>query len=447
MVRPIDPNTLAALHGSRTGDKLIVWSWYNGKLAWPTPLSVSSWSLDWDDSREAQALTLTVADPTGKLAPWLLEDPLGAGGARLQVIYQVGGAGVVNVGWYRVTQPQPDETWAAYTISEAGTVTPNTAVPPGARTVMQPMGATIQIQAYDLAAVVMNDRFLAPESPIGASPTVVSEIKRLLLDRVPVTVLAGVTDRPVNLTLVYQQNADRWAAVQDLASRIGAAVRMNGDGQCEVYPITSTTPVATLNGGPEGLLVKVNRSQQYDGLYNIFVADGTATVNGQQQPVRGTAQITSGPLRVDGPHGRYPKFYSSTMLATQAQADAYAAQMRDTQIAGLTTDLLVEALPQPHLQIGDLVTVANPRVDGMAVPLNGRLVKMGLRGAGVTVDRMPLTVRCDYAAVKAAFGSGTNNTIAGPILLNQPGVRAHGSTPPLYPSDTLFPHDSLFPRG
>lgn len=446
MVRPIDANTLAALHGSRTGDQLIVWAWYNGQLAWPDALQVASWSMDWDDSREAQSLNLTIADESGRLAPWLLEDPLGAGGARLQVIYSVGGAGTVNLGWYRVTQPQPTETWARYLISEAGTVTPNTPVPPGARVVMAPKGATISVDAYDLAAVVVNDQFIAPESPVGTSPTCIGEIRRLLLDRVPVTVLAGVTDAPVAKTLVYQQQADRWAACQDLASRLTAGIRMNGDGQAEIYPLTTANPVATLYGGPEGLLVSVNRSQQYTGLYNIFIADGTATVNGQSQPVRGVAQITGGPLRVDGPHGRYPKFYSSTMITTQAQADAYAVQMRDTQLAGLTTDLVVEALPQPHLQLGDWVTVANPRVDGMAVPLNGRIVQMGLKGTGVTVDRMPLTVRCNYADVKAAFTSGTNSTIAGPILLNQPNVPAYGTTP-LYPADTLYPSSTLFPTN
>jgi hypothetical protein len=309
------------------------------------------------------------------------------------------------------------------------------------------MGASIQVQGYDLAAVVVNDRFIAPESPVGPSPTVIGEIKRLLLDRVPVVVLPGVTDTAVNSTLVYQQQGDRWAAVQDLAQRLGAAVRMNGDGQCEVYSLTNTTPVATLNGGTEGLLVRVNRSQSYDGLYNYFVADGTATVNGQQQPVRGTAQITGGPLAFGGPHGRYPKFYSSTMLTTQQQCDDYAAQMRDTQLAGLTTDLKVEALPQPHLQIGDWVTVANPIVNGMAVPLNGRIVQMGLRGTGVTVDRMTLTVRCSYADVKAAFTSGTDNTIAGPIKRNQPNIPAHGASPALYPSDTLYPSNTLYPSG
>jgi hypothetical protein len=413
-VRPIDSNTLAALKGSRTGDQLIVWSWYNGQLAWPEPLKVASWTADWDDSRTGQNLSLTIEDPTNQLSPWLLSDPLGVGGARLQVIYKVGGAGTVNLDWHRVARSKPKQSWLTYTITDKGVVTPNSPVAPGQRLVQVPAGATVSVNGNDLSLMIANDKFIAPESPVGASPTVVGEIKRLLQDRVPVVVLSGVTDTSVNTTLVYQQQGDRWAAVQDLAKRIGAGVRMNGDAQCEVYPLSSS-PVATLIGGPEGLQVSVDPEQDYAGTYNFFVADGTATVNGQSQPIRGTAQITGGELAFGGPHGRYPTFYSSTMLTTQAQADAYAIQMRDTQIAGLTTDLYVEALPQPHLQIGDWVTIPTPRTDGMAPLLTGRIVHMELKGTQTTVDRMNLTVRCNYADVRTALTSGTNYTIAGPI--------------------------------
>jgi hypothetical protein len=413
-VRPIDSNTLAALKGSRTGDQLIVNVWYNGSLAWPEPLKIAKWSANWDAAR-ATTLSLTVQDPTNRLAPWQLSDPLGVGGARLQCIYSVGGAGTVNLDWHRITRSKPQQKWVTYTISDKGVVTPNTPVAPNTRIVQAPSGATIEVSGVDLSQMIANDRFIAPESPPASpSPTVVSEIKRLLQDRVPVTVLSGVVDTGVNTTLIYQQQADRWAAVQDLAQRIGAAVRMNGDGQCEVYPLTSAS-VATLVGGPEGLQVAVDTEQSYDGTYNYFVADGTATVNGQQQPVRGTASVTGGELAFAGVHGRYPTFYNSTMLTTQAQADAYAAQMRDTQIAGLTTDLLVTALPMPHLQIGDIVTIPLSRTDGMAPPLNGRIVQMSMQGTQTSVDKMSLTVRCNYYDVRTALSSGTNYTIAGPI--------------------------------
>lgn len=401
-MRPIDQNTLNALTGSRSGDGITVYVWYGGQLAYPDPLPVSAWQMDWDVTRQIQTLSLDVTDKDGKLAPWLLEDPLGAGGSRLQVIYRVGGAGVVNMGWYRITNPKPAETWRRYVIDAAGQVNIDSPIPNGKAHVLIPGGATVKVTADDLGIIIANDQLLAPDSPQGASPTILSEIRRLLADRVPVVTAAGVVDRAVNATLIYQQ--DRLNTVQDLCSRIGCAYRMNGNGQFEVYPLATQTPAWTIKGGAEGVLVDVNRSQSITGLYNVFITNGTATVNGQQVPVRGVAQISAGPLRAGGPHGNYPTFYTSTMLTTQAECNAYAITMRDTQLAGLTMDLAVTCLPNPALQEGDWVTVANPVVNGQTATLNGKVKTMSLKSAGTSVDRMALTVQCSYTDVQAAIG-------------------------------------------
>jgi hypothetical protein len=401
-VRDIDQTTLNALNGSRTGDTVTVWAWYDGKLAWPEPLEVSQWSMDWDGTRQVQNLTLTIADPTGKLSPWLFEDPLGVGGTRLQVTYQVGGAGVVNMGWYRVTQSAPTERWTPYLIDNLGQVNPGTPIPKDKTLILSLGGSTVQVTGQDLAVEVANNRLLAPDSPQGASPTILSELARLLDGIVPVVTYGTVTDRSVNKTLIYQD--DRLNAVQDLCKRITCDYRMNGDGQFEVYPITKQSPVWTIAGGPEGVLVEVDRNQDLNGLYNVFVADGTTTANNQQTPIRGIARIDGGPMRAGGPHGTYPVFYSSTMLTTQAQCDAYAATMRDTQIKGLTTDLKVKCLPHPALQVGDWVTVAAPVINQQVVAVVGMVKTMALQSSGSAVQAMQLTVECAYADVQLAFG-------------------------------------------
>jgi hypothetical protein len=211
--------------------------------------------------------------------------------------------------------------------------------------------------------------------------------------------------------MVYDALTPRIEAVQDLAARIGCAVRMDGEGFLSVYPIQSDS-VATLRGGPEGLLVKVNRSQDYAGLYNRFVVDGTAD---SERPVRSVADYTGGPLRVGGPHGTVPKFYSSQMISTQQQADSYAAKMRDTQMAGLTTDLRVTCAPMPHLEVGDWATVNAAVADGRVIPVTGRVTAASLSGGTDGTAPMSLTLACSYADVQAAFASDSSLSLAGPI--------------------------------
>ncbi|WP_347134752.1 hypothetical protein, partial [Staphylococcus aureus] len=73
-----------------------------------------------------------------------MEDPLGVGGAELQVIYQVGSAGYVNLGWYRITQSEPDDQWRSYLIDEKGRINPNTPIPKDKRLVSVPGGTVVQ---------------------------------------------------------------------------------------------------------------------------------------------------------------------------------------------------------------------------------------------------------------------------------------------------------------
>jgi hypothetical protein len=349
------------------------------------------------------------------------------------------------MGWYRVTRPKPAESWISYVIPEAGTTTPDTAIAPGYRLAHVSGGASISVDAEDLGTVIAKAVFVAPESPQGVSPTIVGEVRRIIGDICPVVTVAGVVDRPVNGNLVYQ--GDRLNAVQDLCKRINCDYRLNGAGQLEIYPLTPQAPVAVLRGGPEGLLVRVDREQTYDGLYNEFWATGQATYTATdgtqtQVAIRGYAAVTQGPLRVSGPHGRYPKEYSSTMLTTQAECDAYAVTMRDTQLAGLTTDLVVTCLPLPHVQQGDWVTVLNAVVDGRVIALNGRVKTMGLGFSSGAPDVMTLTVECTYTDVQAAFSGASNLSIAGPVVQTGIVLRL-----PLSPMSWLTPGPFLQPAG
>ena len=401
-MRPVDDNTLQALKGSRAGDRIVAYVWYNGLLAYPDPLPVAKYAFDFDITRQIQKLTLEIDDADGKLAPWLLEDPLGVGGSELEVRYQVGSAGIVSIGRYRIAQNVPSERWRHYIIDNRGAVHPGSALPENKDLLFVSGGATIQITAYDRALNAKKARLIAPESPpAGVTNTVVGEVTRLLRDICPVVTASGVVDRNVSNNLVYER--DRLDAVQDLCKRIFCDYRMTGDGHLEIYPVAEADPVETLDGGPGGVQVRVDRSMDIEGLHNVFVVDGSKdNGDGTSTPIRSVQVIESGPLSAYGPHGWNPEFYSSTMIQTQDQADAYAYEMMQSQLSGLTIDLTVTCLPMPYLEQGDWVTVANPIVNGTVIPLKGKIKTLSMSGAGAP-STMTVVVQCSYWDVSMAM--------------------------------------------
>lgn len=393
----IDEVSRAALDGSRPADELIVWAWYDGGLAWPDPLSVSDWSLSGsaDSSSKVQRqLSLKVADPDGSLSPWLFHDPLGVGGTVLQVIYRVGGAEAVNIGRFRVENNTPDQRHVRYVIPEYGYVKPDSAQVPHERTIMVPAGGTVDVTAVDITSNADRDKLLTPESPKTA--TVLAELSRLIGDHFPIVIEAGVTDKPVVKTLVYDR--ERLEACQDLLASVDARYRMGGDGEMRVYPIAPGPVVWRVEPGAG--LVEIGRSQSIDGLYNVWVVTGKE--DGTGRPISAIATIKSGPLRVDGPHGRVPYFYTSELITSVSAAGSYAATLRDRQDQTYAVELTVVTAPHPEIQAGDRIEVGCPVKEGHIIYIPGEVA--GIQAGGSPLPG-PTTfkVSCSYADIFTAL--------------------------------------------
>lgn len=379
-MRSMSEMALGALSGSRVGERVIAHVWYDGRVVTEGGLPVSSWSVSSDASRQVQTqVTLSVADVDGTLTPWAVDDPLGVGGPRVQLIYDLGHGETVDLGWYRIVDSDAAENWSLRN-----------------DTVWVSGGASISVSADDLTRVAVMDRLLAPESP-AAGATVISEVRRLLTGIIPVTVAPGVVNKAVAPSVVYER--ERMDAVEDLLATISCAHRMTGDGQLEVYSTAQGSPVWEVAGGDDGVLISVQRSQSLDGMYNGAISEG-ATEDGRQ--LIGRAFETSGPLRWEGPHGRVAVFHSATgILTTQAAVDADARTRLSSTISGRTVDLQVTCLPHPGLQPGDVVTVASPTITGAEVALTGVVRSTSMRGSSAGVSPMTLVVRCSYEAVQA----------------------------------------------
>ena len=396
-MRLIDADSLAALGGSRPADSLVVWAWRDGELVVPDALDVVGWSVDdeaGDSVKVGQKLSLTVADPDGSFGAWRFEDALSVAGTDLQVIYRVGGAGAINFGWFRVTGNEPTVAVDSRVIDEFGFAEPDSPVAPHERRRYITTGV-VKLEAVDLTFDVDRDKLEAPQSPKPGA-TVLSEFRRLTSQYFPTVVDLGVTDASVSSRLVFDK--ERLEAAQDLLSRVNARYRMGGDGECHVYPAASS-PVWRVE--PTQGLVSVSRKQSIDGLFNKWIVEGKDSKGGS--PVRGSAVIESGPLRWGGPHGKAADFYSSEMITTRAQADYYAAELRDRFLSSLAVELAVETVPRPELQAGDRIEVGCPVAAGHVAYFPGTIT--AIRRSGSTVPGgTSLSVTCSYGDVINALG-------------------------------------------
>lgn len=396
-MRLIDEPSLNALEGSRPADTVTAWAWRGGSLVLPDPLEVIDWSLS-DEAGDAvkigQKMTLTVADPDGSLGAWRLDDPLGVAGTRVQIIERIGGAGTVNTGWFRIIGNTPKEVIETRIIDEYGYSEPDGDLPEHKRRVMV-VRAVVTLDLVDLTFNADQDKLEAPQSP-PAGAMVISEFKRLTARHFPTVVDDGVSNKSVSKFLVYDR--ERLEAGQDLLSRVGARYRMGGDGECHIYP-RITDPVLTVE--PTAGLIEVSRKQTVDGLYNRWVVEGKD--GGDGKPVRGVASINSGPLRYDGPHGRSQYSYSSEMITSRDEAEAYARQLRQEFLSSLAVELNVSMVPRPELQSGDWIRVGCPIAAGHVIYIPGMIASLSRAGTPVP-GPMSLKVQCSYADVVEALG-------------------------------------------
>lgn len=215
----------------------------------------------------------------------------------------------------------------------------------------------VTITASGLEAIVTDDKFQTPYSTRSGTAAVTA-IRGLIEAALPDAVLAAsVSDEPLGVR-TWDAEADRWAAVQELATAVGAEAYADADGIfiVEELPDLLTAPVAwEVAAGEGGALIAVNRGWSRQGIYNVVVANGENTEE-NTPPVTATAEDDdpTSPTWVDGPFGRVPMFHSSPTLTTATLAQGAANKLlRDAIKPAYTADLT--ALPNPLLAPGDVL--------------------------------------------------------------------------------------------
>lgn len=284
------------------------------------------------DRAQAIRRTCSVTMADTSLIPRTPSDELATYGARLRISrgvdYGDGSSELVPLGVFRLDDVDGD-------VSE-GPVT---------------------LQGKDLSAIIADDKFTAPYRVAG---TIVSAISELIWRSIPgAEILSQITDAPIG-SRVFDNEADPWAGVQEIAAAGGAECYPDADGVFRIatLPDLSTTPpVWSIEATEGGAYIKANRGMSSTDVKNGWQARGENTAD-NIPPVSylATDNDPNSPTYWGGPFGRRPGFSSSSTLITTGQCQL-AATLQLAQAKAPNSSGDISSLPNPALEPGDVLRV------------------------------------------------------------------------------------------
>jgi hypothetical protein len=235
----------------------------------------------------------------------------------------------------------------------------------------------VALAGQDRAVYLVDDKFLTPRAAT-AGARITAQITALIQETLPNAAVWDDSGSAATVPggIVWEQ--ERWDAIAVLAGSIGCTVYADPRGDFHIAPVpTFDNPaVWTVDAGLDGVLLGGQRARSRDGVYNVVVATSSPTDG--VAPVVGIAQDTDpySPTRVGGPFGRVPRFYTSALISSQAQAAATAKALLDESL-GRTSTIALTSMVNPALEVGDRINVVLADgvtvyhiADGFDVPLN-----------------------------------------------------------------------------
>lgn len=238
-----------------------------------------------------------------------------------------------------------------------------------------PMGVfTIKRSTIDrnlLTSVSAPDRSWRISNARFEEPFVVSA--GLTYDQAIIAVLQAVAPEiphdipPVTHTcpqLIFDVQADPWAEIRLMARSIGYEAYLSDVGAVtmRVEPSFVNPPVASIEASTN--LISSEIEWDSEGAYNRVIAtSGNASVGALGGPFRGVATDNdpTSPYYYYGRFGRRPRFYASEFIRSNAQAQAAARSVLDSEL-GVSSTFTYEILPDPRREAGDVVLVSDPQL-------------------------------------------------------------------------------------
>lgn len=229
-------------------------------------------------------------------------------------------------------------------------------------TSVEPGPSTVRVTGKSLLQRLEEDRLTEPMTPDPAG-SMASELRRLVGSRMGLIIDPALRDYPCPSMAWGESRID---AVYEIARSWPAIVREGGDGILYVSPPTpdpTSRPELCLSDGAEGTVVGVAASVSRDKIYNRVVARGQESSDAGTPSFQAIADQMTGPMRVDGPYGVVPRFFSSPLITSVAQAKSTAEAMLADAVRK-KIKVPVEHSPDPRIRLDAHVEVETRPVEG-----------------------------------------------------------------------------------
>lgn len=218
----------------------------------------------------------------------------------------------------------------------------------------------VSLSASSHESYVVDDVFIAPRTLSG--PSTQSLIAALLTESMSgdEVVMAASRDARVPTTPV---SGSRWDAIKLLADSIAATVRCDAFGRFVVSdaPTLDSQPVWTVKAGSGGVLVQAGGSSDRSQVRNAWVVQG-GSPSSDSTSIQGVVyddDPTSPTLYgdpADGAFGRCPGVKSMPTFTSVEQCQHLGRTLL-AQSTGASTSLDLSLVPNPALEVGDVIDV------------------------------------------------------------------------------------------
>lgn len=154
-----------------------------------------------------------------------------------------------------------------------------------------------------------------------------------------------------------------WDFIDGLAKNLGGQISFDRSGfpRCKkiVDMSEASQPVYTIDAGPNGVLVDATRSYSREGVYNAVTVIGSSSGDGDIPRATAYNLDAGSPVRYGGPFGKVTLPINDSSLTTTAQC-LTRASVELKKFSGLSYSLNFSAVPNPALDVGDIIKVVYP---------------------------------------------------------------------------------------